>query len=224
MRRTCLLFLACTGCTVDPGPPDFDALRQPTGLGLVPGGRWLLVTNGNWDAKEDSATIVALDLERLSTALDAPGSGQPTEDEPCARPTDEQVVECDAPTLIDEDATIRLGSGAGMIDFHRPKGEEGPLRLLTTTRVGESTVTWVDYTGFEGDGIVADCGQAGDRLCADPHRVPVPEEASQVMVDEVSCRRKTCGSELSGSVVLPIEEIVDLRKELEPPMHLVTAP
>ena len=64
-----LASVACIACAPDQSAAGLDELRQPTGLALVGQGRWLVVTNGNWDHERLSSSLVAMDLRKFEAGL-----------------------------------------------------------------------------------------------------------------------------------------------------------
>ena len=190
-RRHLLAAIVCLGlglgCRGEELAP-LDALLQPSGIAQSPDGELLFVTNGNWDRSRTSASLVVVDLEALDAGLADPReAGEALDaDRPCRRHATDDRVECDPTLLIDDALSVRLPSGAGNIAIDRPRGEDGPLRLLIPTRV-EPTLTWIDVLGA-GFGDVGElrleCGAAEDRVCDRVHRVAVEAEPSRVRVDE----------------------------------------
>jgi hypothetical protein len=185
--------VALTTCTRDDALAPVDTLLQPTGLAQTPNGRWLFVSNGNWDRSRASSSLVAVDLDALTEGLaSARGSGQPLDAaHPCREHAQDDRLECDPKLLIDPDLGVRLPSGAGNIAIDRPDGELGPLRLLLPTRL-EPGLTWIDVfgEGLGDDGeLRLDCGQPEDRFCDRVHRLTdVPPEPARVSVDELGFR------------------------------------
>lgn len=165
-----------------------DSILLPTGLAQTPNGRWLLVTNGNWDERRASSSLVALDLDALAEGLTDPLGADEKLDaaHPCRAHAIDERIECDPKLLIDPDLGIRLPSGAGNIAIDRPGGDAGQMRLLVPTRL-EPGLTWIDVfgEGLGDDGeLRLDCGQAEDRFCDRVHRLDdVPEDPSRVTVD-----------------------------------------
>jgi hypothetical protein len=73
--RLTLAALAClsaSACGEDPALAPVDRLLLPTGLAQSPDGRWLFVTNGNWDRTRNGSSLVALDLDALAAGVAAP--------------------------------------------------------------------------------------------------------------------------------------------------------
>lgn len=181
------LTLALTTCTQDDQSP-VDRLSQPTGLAQTPNGRWLFVTNGNWDERKDSSSLVALDVEALAAGVAAPRDAGEALDEqhPCRHHATDDRVECDPSLLIDPELGVRMGSGAGNIAIDRPGGEQGPVRLLIPTRI-DTGMVWVDVfgEGLGDDGpLRVDCGQGPDRRCDRVHQVEnIAGDPSRVTVD-----------------------------------------
>ena len=182
------LALGCRGETLAP----LDDLLLPTGIAQSPDGDLLFVTNGNWDRSRSSSSLVVIDLEALDAGIAAPREAGEAldEDGPCRRHASDDRVECDPSLLIDEALSVRLPSGAGNIALDRPRGEDGPLRLLIPTRI-DPTLTWVDVLGAgfgDTNGLRLECAAAADRTCDRVHRVPVEEEPARVRVDEQGFR------------------------------------
>jgi hypothetical protein len=182
-----------TTCSRDDELAPVDALLQPTGLAQTPNGRWLFVSNGNWDRSRASSSLVAVDLDALTEGLASPrSSGQALDAaHPCREHASDDRLECDPKLLIDPELGVRLPSGAGNIAIDRPDGELGSLRLLLPTRL-EPGLTWIDVfgEGLGDDGeLRLDCGQAEDRFCDRVHRLAnVPVEPARVSVDELGYR------------------------------------
>ncbi len=181
-----LLGLCLTGCGQDPVQSSaVDELRQPSGLALLPGGRWLAVTNGNWDLRRTSATLVLMDLEALDEGLAAPRevAARLDRNRPCRRVPERQALECDPAALIEADATVRLLDGAGNVAVDLESGGEGGARLLVPTRI-DASLTWIDAIEVDGDAPRLDCGQGPNRRCDEEHEVFVDTEPSRVTVDD----------------------------------------
>jgi hypothetical protein len=187
------LGVGLTSCTRDDELAPIDALLQPTGLAQTPNGRWLFVSNGNWDRSRASSSLVAVDLDALTEGLaSALARGQALDAaHPCREHAQDDRIECDPKLLIDPELGVRLPSGAGNIAIDRPDGELGPLRLLLPTRL-DPGLTWIDVFGggLGDDGeLRLDCGQAEDRFCDRVHRLAdVPAEPARVSVDELGFR------------------------------------
>jgi hypothetical protein len=223
--RRGLLVLGCLSalaCADDPALAPLDRLEQPTGLAQSPDGRWLFVTNGNWDRSRANSALLALDLEPIAEAIAAPREPGESLDaaHPCRRIALEGRIECDPSLVID--SGVRIPSGAGNIAIDRPGGEQGPLRLLIPTRL-EPGVVWVDVFG-EGFGATAglrfDCGQAEDRVCDRAHRIEgVAADPSRLTVDDQGFRFAYLPHLLGRTLTLILldgnrgPEIVDVESE-----------
>jgi hypothetical protein len=184
--------LACTSavaCGEDPSLAPLDRLLLPTGLAQSPEGRWLFVTNGNWDRTRNGSALLALDLDAIATAIASPrGPGEALDAEhPCRMHESDARIECDPSLVIDPSLGVRMPSGANNIAIDRPDGEQGPLRLLIPTRL-EPNVIWVDVfgPGFGADeGLRFDCGQAEDRYCDRIHQIDgIFADPSRLTVDD----------------------------------------
>jgi hypothetical protein len=183
--------LACVSavaCGDEPSLAPVDRLLLPTGLAQSPDGRWLFVTNGNWDRTRNGSSLVALDLDAVAAGSAAPlAAGESLDAEhPCRIHDTDARVECDPSLVIDPSLGVRMPSGAGNIAIDRPGGEQGPVRLLIPTRL-EPNVIWVDVfgPGFGADqGLRFDCGQAEDRYCDRVHQIDgVFADPSRLTVD-----------------------------------------
>lgn len=194
-------------CQPDPGAlPELDALRQPTGLAVLPGRPVLMVTNGNWDRAQVDSTLVAVELDALYDALARPGEAGDRA-RPCRRvAADDLTIECDPSAFIDPRVSVRLGTGAGNVAIDRPGGPEGPLRLLVPTR-SPATVTWIDV-GSGPEGPVLDCGQDDASRCGEDHEIRasaserLPGEPVRVTVDDQGARFAYVPHVLGGALSL----------------------
>src|SRR5690606_32379305 len=113
-----------SGCNVSPDLAPVDRLRLPSGLAQSPDGRWLFVTNGNWDRRDSGSSLVALELEPLAAGIAAPRAAGAAldSDHPCRMHRDDPRIECDPSLVIDARVGVRLPSGAGNIAIDRPGG------------------------------------------------------------------------------------------------------
>ncbi|MCA9684444.1 MAG: hypothetical protein KC457_19780 [Myxococcales bacterium] len=198
LARAGLLGLSLTAalsCTPEPGAATIDGLDLPTGLAEDPEGRWLFVSNGNWDRAASSSALVVLDLEALAAGIAAPrsaGAGL-DRDHPCREHDEDLRVECDDALLSVPDLGVRIPSGAGNIAIDRPEGPDGSLRLLIPTR-HEPGITWVDAygPGFGTDDpaepLRLECGQNDRRVCDSKHFVGVGSDPSRLSVDTLGFR------------------------------------
>ena len=166
-------------------------------LARTPNGRWLLISNGNWDETRASSSLVALDLDALEQGIADPRDAGESLDagHPCRAHEQDDRIECDSKLLIDSELGVRLPSGAGNIAIDRPSGDVGPMRLLIPTRL-DVGLTWIDVLG-EGLGddgkLRLDCGQAEDRFCDRRHRLDdVPADPSRVTVDALAFATPIC--------------------------------
>jgi DNA-binding beta-propeller fold protein YncE len=192
--------------------PDPTHLRQPTGLRLAPGGKWLFVTNGNWDREEDGGTLMAIDMDEVDNALEAAGGmGAGPGGEAACRAVDEAdpTLECDEARFIDAEDTVILASGVGNIALDRPAGEHGPMRLIIPTRIPAS-LWWVDIDP-DGAGISVDCGQDPEGHCGPDHEIDhlvddpeedLPQDPARVVLDEQEFRFAYVPHLLGGSLSL----------------------
>ncbi|HLT39499.1 MAG TPA: hypothetical protein VK034_24615 [Enhygromyxa sp.] len=227
LARPLALALACSSalaCGEDPALAPLDGLLLPTGLARSPDGRWLFVTNGNWDRSRNGSALLAVDLEALDAGLAAPrAAGQPLDaDHPCRAHQVDPRLECDPGLVIDPRLGVRLPAGAGNIAVDRPGGEQGPLRLLIPTRL-EPSVVWVDVfgEGFGADaGLRFDCGQAEDRFCDRVHRIEgLGADPSRLTVDDQGFRFAYLPHLLGRTLTLILldgergPEIVDVESE-----------
>lgn len=183
--------LALVACTPDPDVAPIDALDLPTGLAESPDGRWLFVTNGNWDRSSSASSLIALDLDALEAGVGQPraAGAELDGDRPCrVHADDPDRVECAVAPLLDRELGVRLPSGAGNIAIDRPAGDDGPLRLLIPTRI-EPTVAWVDVFGpgfgaGPSEPLRFQCGQNERRHCDSDHHRSVEGDPARLTVDD----------------------------------------
>ncbi len=186
------MMFGLAGCARAAEPAPLDRLALPTGMAASPDGRWLLVTNGNWDRRYSGSSLVAVDLDALGSGLATPRSVDAELDRshPCRAHADGLRIECDPSLVIDEALGVRLPAGAGNPALDRPSGELGPIRLLIPTRIDPS-VSWVDIygPGFGADsGLRLDCGQTDEQVCDRRFRVAVDDDPGRISVDDQGFR------------------------------------
>ncbi|NVB36792.1 hypothetical protein G6O69_03035 [Pseudenhygromyxa sp. WMMC2535] len=182
------------GCTRDPESAATDALNLPTGLALSPGEQWLFVTNGNLDRAANSSVLLAVDLDALEQSLDDPAAAGSSlaRGRACRAHAEDPRSECDEGLLLDPELGLRIPSGAGNIALDRPRGEDGPLRLLIPSRI-DTALSWVDAYGpgfgaEAGEDLRFDCGQGPLRFCDAEHQLAVTDEPAHVRVDDQGFR------------------------------------
>ncbi|MEM6996829.1 MAG: hypothetical protein AAF721_40375 [Myxococcota bacterium] len=200
------LLCAAAACSAQDAPvPDRGVLRQPSGLAVTPDAGTLLVTNGNWDLREASGTLLLVDLVAVDGALADPGGASSAR--ACRRdvlPGD--ALSCRVHEFIDPERTAVLGDGVGNIAVDRPAGSEGPARLLVPVR-SPASVVWLDLVG----GARLSCGQDDDGRCDATHRIvespldpdiALPNEPARVSVGDVSGRFAYVPHLLGGALSL----------------------
>ena len=175
------------GCGPGQRPAGLDELRQPTGLAVSDGGRWLFVTNGNWDRGRFESSLVVVDLAKFERGLDDPraAGASVSNDAPCRQRGSDAAVECAPAPLIREELTVRLPSGAGNIGVDRGLEGAGEIRLLIPTRL-ETGLWWIDVAGLQDDAPpTLRCDQDDDRHCGPSHAVAaIRPEPSRIVVDD----------------------------------------
>jgi DNA-binding beta-propeller fold protein YncE len=179
------LGLGVSGCGEDATLAPLDRLLLPSGLAASPDGRWLFVTNGNWDRTRNGSALIALDLAAIAAGIADPLAADAALDaaHPCRRHPDDSRIECDPSLVLAPGLGVRMPSGAGNIIVDQPGGEQGPMRLLIPTRI-EPSVVWVDVLAGA-DGLQFDCGQAEDRLCDSDHRIDgIRPDPSRLTLDQ----------------------------------------
>lgn len=179
-------------CGRDLPEATLDDLRQPTGVALSDEGRFLFVTNGNWDQSERTGGAIVLDLQALHDAVEAGGDAGPCR-VVSAQPRDR--TECRAGRLVVPRAGIALGSAIGNLARDRPAGATGALRLLTVQRA-PAAVVWFDV--IEGDDAPRlDCGVGFDGNCDDVHVIStapdrgdlrLPPDPARIVIDDQGYR------------------------------------
>src|SRR5882757_7951420 len=152
------------------GPPA-DRIFYPGAIAVDPtGGRWLYVVNSNADLRFNDGTLVAVDLDKVQSAL-ANGGASPicsdtkyvnpiTDDKKtycCWDSLDRNILNCDERQFIFQDATVRIGSFGSALQIQKRDG--GSQRLLAAVR-GNSSITWIDAQP-SADGVTFDCSSAG---------------------------------------------------------------
>ena len=186
----------------DANAPARDALRQPTGLALLADGRWLLVTNGNWDREESHGTLLGIDLASVHESL---ASG---DDRRCPEDPD-GVRQCRASAFIDAASTVSMGSGLGNIAVDEPRGPTGTPRLLVVQR-GPAAIRWLDVF-VRSNRLTFDCGQDARGVCDERHAITtspanpdvrLPRDPSRVVVDRDGFRFAYVPHLLGGALSL----------------------
>lgn len=183
------LGLACGawGCAPERPEAGLDELRQPTGLAASASGRWLFVTNGNWDRGRLGSSLVVLDIDRFEGAIADPRpAGQSTSpSRPCRARTTDSAIECAPAAFIRERVTVRLPSGAGNIAVDRGLETAGEIRLLIPTRL-EPGFWWIDVANPDGDAVPSlRCDQDDARHCGPSHALTgIQEDPARVVVDD----------------------------------------
>jgi hypothetical protein len=178
------LGLSVSACGEDSTLAPVDRLLLPSGLAASPDGRWLFVTNGNWDRSRNGSALIALDLDAIAAGIADPLAADAALDpaHPCRQHPDDPRIECDPSLVLGPALGVRMPSGAGNIIVDQPGGEQGPLRLLIPTRL-EPSVVWVDVLA-DADTLRFDCGQAEDRLCDPDHRIDgIQPDPSRLTLD-----------------------------------------
>lgn len=174
-----VLALGAGSCAAEAEDPPLDRLELPTGLALSPAGRWLLVTNGNWDRSRLGSSLVTLDLDALEQSM----ASAPSSSCRSARADGASSLRCEAADFIDAGRGLRLPSGAGNIAVDEDGAPGGSARLLIPTRIFPS-VGWIDVLG-EGDTLSLRCGQDSRAYCDLDHLVPdLPEDPGRLSLDE----------------------------------------
>lgn len=185
---------ACSGG--EPPAADLGTLRIPHGMVQSPDGAWLFVTNANLDAREDSSTLVAIDLEAALAAAEDPLDPEAprSADRPCR--LDDGVITCDVSAFIDPSRSVRLPSGAGTLVLDRPFADDGPWRLITASAL-DPALSWIDVRPAAG-GLDVECGQGLDRRCDaahtlthrfnDPDAEALPTDAARLRLDDQGFR------------------------------------
>ena len=203
--------IGCGGShKAEPAP---DELRQPTGIAMSPDGRFLFVSNGNWDQEQTGGTVMVLDLEAVHEALArsaAPPGTTPSGSRPCrVAGVDDPTIECEPRFFVERGQTVVLGSAVGNIAIDRPSGGAGQLRLLVVQRI-PSSVVWIDAQPTA-TGIELDCGQDETRQCDLVHTIDAvvddpstgfPSDPSRVVLDHLGFRFAYVPHLLNGSLSL----------------------
>jgi len=213
--------VAMGSCGGQKPPPDLDVIRHPSGVALAPDGRWLFVSNGNWDRSLEGSTLVTIDLESVYEALQAsiePAGASLSSERPCRRAArEDDTIECLPQAFIDPDRAVVFGDGLGNIAIDaRGQASGGPYRLLLPQRA-PAALAWVDVVpGTEG--VALDCGQDDFSVCDEAHQVRRSEDGggigpdpARVTVDDQGFRFAYVPHLLDGELTL-----VDLDGELGP--------
>lgn len=185
--------LAASTCKPTVDDPERDGLRQPTGLALSPDAARLFVTCGNWDLQDSAGTLVSIDLERLTLAIE---QAEDSSASPCHRDEEGEVtVLCDPAEFIDASTTRIVGSAVATLAVDDgPGGADGRFRLLAVQR-SPGAVLWFDVATREEDYAV-DCGEDAEGRCDAIHAisnnqatgVALPGDPSTIMVDDEQYR------------------------------------
>lgn len=172
----CGLFSACG--PAEPKRPDPTQLRLPTASLVDPSGRWLFVTQGNWDRQDDYSLLSTFDM----SAIDARWNGE-TRDQCWERPGEGRALTCNMESFRLAQATQLLPSGASNIVFdRRPFAPEG--RLLIPSR-HRSALTWIDLRPSPTGDLRLDCGQRGREVCDASHILDsLADEPARIYIDQ----------------------------------------
>ncbi len=189
--------LAQWGCGPDLPPATLDGFRQPTGVVTSADGRWLFVTNGNWNESEDGAAVLAYDLSRLAASIAAPRSAGSAYEarHPCRRGGDDGPIDCSASAALIRGTPAVLAAAVGNVVADQPAGASGPIRLLVTQR-NPPAVAWIDAIA-DGDSIRLECGQDERHRCDEAHLIvegtdrsdlAIPSDPARVVLDDQGYR------------------------------------
>lgn len=161
-----LLALALAGCPAASNElePPRDIMYFPTALALSPDGSRMFVVTSNADLRYNSGSVVLVDLDEVSSLVDAWRDTRELPRSSCQRdPLDPAVLSCPQTEVIVDDGrgNVRIGNFATTVDVQ--ERDDGSLRLLVPVR-GDPSVAWIDYRDDE-----LQCGDSGEEvpLCDD---------------------------------------------------------
>lgn len=172
----CGLLSACG--PAEPKRPDPRQLRLPTATLVDPSGRWLFVTQGNWDRRDDYSLLSTFDM----AAIEARWRGDTRED--CWEPAGEgRALTCNMESFRLPQASQLLPSGASNIVMDR-RSSTPDGRLLIPSR-HRSALTWIDLRLDPTGSLRLDCGQQGREVCDAAHILDsLADEPARVYLDQ----------------------------------------
>jgi DNA-binding beta-propeller fold protein YncE len=211
--------------------PPTNRVFLPAGLVADPDGNFLYVVNSNSDLRFNAGTIAAVDLQKVCCRVSGvPGCSErfqqcnPPDPESCSKTrfsrtegvgndyccrdlVDDNVVNCNEPQFIQDDATVEIGSFGGAIQMQTfksaPAGSTFPVRRLFTAVRAEPSITYADVTlGDDGSG-----NQTVSMRCTGPHGKDAPSQPKNSFCDD-NWRVRRPGGASPGELVLPEEPYV----------------
>jgi hypothetical protein len=185
--------------------PPTNRIFLPGGMVADPDADFLYIVNSNSDLRFNAGTVVAVDLARIAQLSPTPplctktrfSRTESVPDDYCCRDmVDGNIINCHEAQLIQEDATIKIGSYGGSVALHRVAGIDGvaSIRRLFVAVRAEPSITYADITGTS---------QVALR-CTGPHSRSAPAPARNPFCDE-SWRVRRPGGSSPGSLALPEE-------------------
>ncbi|HEY5281157.1 MAG TPA: hypothetical protein VIM14_00065, partial [Polyangia bacterium] len=212
--------------------PPTNRIFLPAGIVADPDDDFLYVVNSNSDLRFNAGTVVAVDLAKAalvqSCALDpsqaecqqdpALGSPRPvctktrfsrTEPVPddycCVDMLDSNIINCNDPTFVQNDATVQIGSFGGAIELQRYEREvsgEVVRRLFVAVRA-EPSITYIDATVAQTNNPDGSTSNKVSMRCTGKPLQSGPTPPNAFCDDDWKVRRP--GGVTPGALVLPEE-------------------
>jgi hypothetical protein len=213
--------------------PPTNRVFLPSGLVADPDGNFLYVVNSNSDLRFNAGTIAAVDLQKVCcrvrgvpgcTAAQLQRCNVPASPDPCSKTrfsrtegvgndyccrdmVDSNIVNCNEPQFVQDDATIEIGSFGGAIQMQTfktgPLGSTLPVRRLFTAIRAEPSITYADVSlGDDGSG-----NQTVSMRCTGEHGPDAAPQPKNSFCDD-NWRVRRPGGASPGELVLPEEPYV----------------
>ena len=189
--------------------PPTNRVFLPAGMLADPAGNFLYVVNSNSDLRFNAGTVVAVDLSKIKSVPANPDRCTKTRfsrtegvpgDYCCRDMVDSNLINCNDPQFIRDDATIEIGSFGGAAAMQTFQRDGVDIRRLFVAVRAEPSITYADVTvGDDGTG-----SQTVSIRCTGPHGPGAPEQPRNAFCED-NWRVRRPGGATPGERVLPEE-------------------